>query len=199
MSFKTAMQQRYTVKKYDASSKLTKEQLDDLKEILRLSPSSINSQPWKFTFVSDLETKKQLAEASFFNAPKVLDCDTVVVFSAIKNIDLFEKQINETLPEGSVGYYNDFLKPLPENQLHAWFEKQTYLAIGVLLSACAEMGIDSTPMEGIVPEKYNAILGEDDYNSLVAVAIGVRSEEDRNHVSTTPKSRRPLDEVVFAV
>ncbi|MDG1260341.1 MAG: nitroreductase family protein, partial [Flavobacteriales bacterium] len=166
---------------------------------LRLSPSSINSQPWKFTFVSDLDTKKQLAEASFFNAPKVLDCDTVVVFSAINNVDLFEKQINVTLPEGSIGYYNDFLKPLPSQQLHAWFEKQTYLAIGVLLSACAEMGIDSTPMEGIVPEQYNAILGEDNYNSLVAVAIGVRSEEDRNHVSTTPKSRRPLDEVVMAV
>ncbi|MDG1781175.1 MAG: NAD(P)H-dependent oxidoreductase [Flavobacteriales bacterium] len=199
MSFKKAMEERYTVKKYNANEKLSEEQIADLKEILRLSPSSINSQPWKFTFVSDLDTKKQLAEASFFNAPKVLDCDTVVVFSAINNVDLFEKQINVTLPEGSIGYYNDFLKPLPSQQLHAWFEKQTYLAIGVLLSACAEMGIDSTPMEGIVPEQYNAILGEDNYNSLVAVAIGVRSEEDRNHVSTTPKSRRPLDEVVMAV
>ena len=49
------MEQRYTTKKYDVSKKIENQKIEELKEILRLSPSSINSQPWKFTFVSDKE------------------------------------------------------------------------------------------------------------------------------------------------
>ncbi|MEL6561443.1 MAG: winged helix-turn-helix transcriptional regulator [Bacteroidota bacterium] len=62
MSFLTSMQQRYTTKKYDSSAKIAAAEIAELKEILRLSPSSINSQPWKFTFVSDTATKKALEE-----------------------------------------------------------------------------------------------------------------------------------------
>ena len=39
---------RYTAKHYDATQPLTDEELDDLLEILRLTPSSINIQPWHF-------------------------------------------------------------------------------------------------------------------------------------------------------
>ena len=116
---------------------------------MRLSPSSINSQPWKYAFVADAEVKAKLAEASFFNANKVKDCSHLVVFSAIDNLEAFEAQINAHLPAGAVGYYNDFLKALPEHEIKAWFGKQVYLSIGFFLAACAAMGIDSTPMEGI--------------------------------------------------
>lgn len=117
MSFLNAMQERYTTKKYDNTKKIASEKIEELKEILLLSPSSINSQPWKFTFVSDITTKKKFAEASFFNAPKIEECDTLVIFSRIDSVKKFEKQIAETLPEGAVGYYNGFLKPLPEEEI----------------------------------------------------------------------------------
>ncbi|WP_459209981.1 nitroreductase family protein [Aquimarina rhabdastrellae] len=173
--------------------------IEELKEILRLSPSSINSQPWKFTLISDEKTKQQLAKASFFNDKKVEQCDTVVVFSRINNIELFEKQITATLPEGAVGYYKQFLKPKPESEIKAWFDKQVYLALGVFLSACAEMKIDSTPMEGIEPEKYDEILGQKDYSELVAVAIGYRDGEDFNQINKTPKSRNPIAQVITSI
>ena len=41
------LNQRYTTKKYDASKRISSEELAIIKEALRLSPSSINSQPWK--------------------------------------------------------------------------------------------------------------------------------------------------------
>ena len=66
MSFINAMQERYTTKKYDASKRIDSEKIEELKEIVRLSPSSINSQPWKFTFVRGSEKKEALAKASFF-------------------------------------------------------------------------------------------------------------------------------------
>ena len=193
------MQQRYTTKKYNASKKIESEKIKELQQVLQLSPSSINSQPWKFIFVSDADTKQQLSEVSWLNTSKVLESDTVVVFNRINDITLFEKQIEKELPEGAVNYYKEFIKPKPEEEIKAWFDKQVYLALGVFLSACAEMGIDATPMEGIEPENYDKILNNEGYNTLVAVAIGYRDEEDSNQPDRKPKSRLALNKVIETI
>ena len=199
MSFIKSMQNRYTTKKYNVTKKIENEKIEELKVILQLSPSSINSQPWKFTFVSSKDTKQKLSEVSWLNTNKVLDSDTVVVFSRINNIDLFEKQIEQELPKGAVDYYKEFIKPQTDEQIKAWFDKQVYLALGVFLSACAEMGIDATPMEGVEPENYDNILNQTDYATLMAVAIGYRDEEDRNQPSKKPKSRRDINNVIETI
>ncbi|PQJ32971.1 NAD(P)H-dependent oxidoreductase [Nonlabens arenilitoris] len=199
MSFINAMQERYTTKQYDSSKKIDGDTINQLKEILRLSPSSINSQPWKFTFVSDQNTKEELSKVSWINTSKVVDCDTLVVFSRIDNLDLFEKQIETELPKGAVDYYKENVKPQPVEATKAWFDKQVYLALGVFLSACADMGIDATPMEGLEPKNYDKILGHSDYATLVAVAIGYRDQNDFNQPSKNPKSRIAIDKVIKSV
>ncbi|WP_405352022.1 nitroreductase family protein [Nonlabens sp. Asnod3-H03] len=199
MSFINAMQERYTTKQYDSSKKIDGDTINQLKEILRLSPSSINSQPWKFTFVSDQDTKEQLSKVSWINTSKVVDCDTLVIFSRIDNLDLFEKQIESELPKGAVDYYKENVKSQPVEQTKAWFDKQVYLALGVFLSACADMGIDATPMEGLEPKNYDKILGQSDYATLVAVAIGYRDQDDFNQPSKNPKSRIALDQVIESI
>ena len=97
-------------KKYNASKKIKEVDIQSLKEILRLSPSSINSQPWKFTFVRDQKTKEKLSKVSWINTEKVLDCDTLIVLSRIDNLEVFENQIKEELPEAAVNYYNETVK-----------------------------------------------------------------------------------------
>ena len=57
MNFLDLSKSRYTTKKYNPELKISEEKIQQLKEILRLSPSSIDSQPWKFTFVSDKALK----------------------------------------------------------------------------------------------------------------------------------------------
>lgn len=199
MSFLSTMEQRYTTKKYDASKSLSDDQLDALKNIVQLSPSSINSQPWKFTFVRSKAVKEQLSTVSWLNTPKIIDCDTVVVFSRIDDIALFEQQIEAELPQGAVDYYKEFIQPQSEAEIKAWFGRQLYLALGIFLSACAEMGIDATPMEGIEPEQYDRILGLENHASMAAVAIGYRDPEDFNQPSKKPKTRRALDKVVQSI
>lgn len=199
MSFIQSMQQRYTTKKYNPSKKIASNKIEELKEILRLSPSSINSQPWQYIFVSDQETRNKLAKVSFHNDSKIEDCDTVIVFSRINNLELFEEKINEYLSEGAVDYYNNKMKSKPVEEIKMWFDRQVYLSVGVLMSACAEMKIDSTAMGGIEPEEYDKILGLKDYKTLVAVAIGHRDEEDKNQPKLKPKSRMPLNEVVKCI
>ncbi|TZF94343.1 NAD(P)H-dependent oxidoreductase [Chryseobacterium panacisoli] len=196
MNFLDQMKKRYTVKKYNPQGKISEEQIEELKEILNLSPSSINSQPWNFIFVNDTELKKQLGDKSYFNKEKVLDSSHIIVFQVIKNIEHFEKQIEENLPEGSVNYYRTMVKPKGEEAIKSWLGHQVYLSLGVLLSACAAMGIDSTPMEGIEPEEYDVILKNEKYETLFAVAIGKRDDADANQPKFNPKKRLNAEKVI---
>lgn len=181
---------------YNTQQKISDYEIEQLKEILRLSPSSINSQPWKFIIVSNDKTKNQLAEVSYFNEQKIKEASHLVVFCAINDIPTFENQINKNLPEGAVGYYNQFIKPLPEFEIKSWLKHQIYLSLGYFLSACASMKIDSTPMEGIKCDEYDQILNLKNYSTLFAVAIGYRDENDPNQPHIKSKSRLQMEEIV---
>ena len=50
------LRSRYTTKTYDSTFHLSDKQLEDIKEMLRLCPSSINSQPWAFELIGDRES-----------------------------------------------------------------------------------------------------------------------------------------------
>jgi nitroreductase/dihydropteridine reductase len=197
MNFLEKMKTRYTVKKYNPKGTINEEQVQQLKEILNLSPSSINSQPWNFVFVNNSDVKTQLAEVSYFNKEKIMDSSYLIVFQVIKSPDDFEKQIEGNLPEGSINYYKTFVKPKGEEMIKSWLIHQVYLSLGVLLSACADMEIDSTPMEGIKPDKYDSILKNENYETLFAVAIGERSENDVNHPKVNPKKRLESQNVIL--
>lgn len=199
MDFKNIAEQRYTTKIFDASKKIPEAQVTALKHILKLSPSSINSQPWRFTFVSETKTKDALAEASFFNAPKIKNASHLVVFSVIDNLDVFEKHVEENLAEGAVNYYKQFIKGQPDETTVNWLTHQVYISLGFFLAACAVMKIDSTPMEGIEPDKYKNILNIEDHKVLFAVAIGYRDKADTNQPSVQGKSRLTLNKVVETI
>lgn len=199
MRFLDLAKNRYTTKNYNPDRKISAEQIEELKEILQLSPSSINSQSWKFFFVGDEKKKGELANASYWNAQRINEASHLVVFTAIDDIAKFEQQIKENLPEGSVNYYNKFLKPQGETEVKSWLRHQVYLSLGFFLSACASMEIDSTPMEGIQNEEYDKILQLNGYKTLFAVAIGYRNPDDGNQPSLNPKSRLPLEQIIQSI
>ena len=199
MDFRTLAKERYTTKKYDSTKKISDELVDDLKEILHLSPSSINSQPWRFTFISDENLKEGLAKVSMHNEEKVKQASHIVVFSVIDNVGLFEKQIAENLPEAAIAYYNKNIKPGTDEQIKAWMTNQVYLALGFFLSAAASLGIDSTPMEGINAAEYDRVLKPHGYRTLFAVALGYRDADDFNQPDIKAKSRIELDKVVYSI
>lgn len=195
-SFLDAAKSRYTTKKYDATAKLTDAQLEEIKEILRLSPSSINSQPWKFTVVSSEKAKNEFAKVSSYNAPKIENASHLIVFSVLNNVQLFEKQLNENNIQGQIDFFNNNIKHWPEAEIKNWMAHQVYLSLGFLLSACAVMGIDATPMEGINKEAYTQLLAQNDYKVLFAVALGKRADDDSNQPDLTPKQRLSSDKVI---
>lgn len=190
MDILKTLRERYTTKLYDPTCKLQAEEIDQLKEILRLAPSSINSQPWAFEIIEDQAVKERLSEHSMTNNERVRAASHIVVFHVYRSIRTFEEERLCTLTEGAQGFYRGYIATQGEAAARAWMERQVYIALGVLLTALPSMGIDSTPMEGIELEAYDAILGHEKYRPIVAVALGRRDPRDENQPSMTPKKRR---------
>lgn len=195
MDFLQLAQNRYTTKLY-SSKRVSDEDIAKLKEILRLTPSSINSQPWQFVFISDEPTKEAFAKVSFINEERIRQASHLVVFMANSALPSFEEKLAKASTEAGVGFYHKVQKPKGDVSLYAWMNNQMYISLGFFLSACASMGIDSTPMEGIINTEYDKLLNEPQYTTLFAVAIGYRDPEDSNQLHLHPKSRLPLEDVV---
>lgn len=199
MNILDLIQKRYTAKKYNAEKAVPQEKIEDLKEILRLTPSSINIQPWKFTFVQNPEIKAKLASVSMHNAEKINQAQLLVVFSVADDLDAFQKEVVNEFPQFRKEMYNKIKASMSETDMKIWLAKQVYIALGVGLTASAALGLDSTAMEGIETDKYKAILNMATYKPLFAMAVGYGAEEDSNRIEVTPKSRRLLENVIETI
>ena len=196
---------RYATKKFDATKKVSDADLQTLKEAIRLSASSYGLQPYQVILVENPELRAQLQPAAWGQA-QIVDASHVLVFANVTNIgdaeiDAYLNNMAETrgLPLDALQGYGDFMKSkistLPVEQRNIWTSKQTYLALGNLLNAAAELKIDVTPMEGFVPAQFNEILGLDklNLNAAVIATVGYRHEEDATqHLAKVRKSNEDL-------
>ena len=190
------LQSRYTTKVYDPSFRLSEEQLATIKEVLRLSPSSINSQPWAFELIEDEALKSVLAEESRSNLERVKQASLLIVFYTYRDVETFIKEridIQEALVQT---YFHNYVASQGREAIQAWQTHQVYIALGVLLTSLASMGLDSTPMEGINIDKYDEILGREKYRPVLAVLVGRHAEDNFNHPSRKNKQRR--DDVIVS-
>ena len=194
MNFLEIAQKRYAAKAY-RNEKISEAKIKELAEILRLAPSSVNSQPWKFAIIGDEALKADLAGHSFFNEQKIKEASHLVVFFAKDNVADFEENFKKVAPQPILEFYAG-MKAGDEKNAKTWLQKQVYISLGFFLAACGVEGIDATPMEGIDTDYYSEKLQVEGYKAVLAVAVGYHSEADSNHPSKTPKRRLPLDEVV---
>ncbi|AYN26655.1 MULTISPECIES: oxygen-insensitive NAD(P)H nitroreductase [Buttiauxella] len=205
---------RYSTKAFDPSKKITAENIEKVKDLLRLSPSSTNSQPWHFILASTPEAKARIAKATsgfyVFNERKVLDASHVVVFCAKTAIDethlsklldqenadgrFASQQAMEGQHKGRSYFVN--MHRFDYKDAQHWMEKQVYLNVGNFLLGVSTLNIDAVPIEGfdarILDEEFG--LREKGFTSLVIVPIGYRSVEDFN--AALPKSRLEFSEIL---
>ena len=184
------LQSRYTTKVYDPSFRLSEEQLATIKEVLRLSPSSINSQPWAFELIEDEALKSVLAEESRSNLERVKQASLLIVFYTYRDVETLIKERIDTQEDPVQTYFHNYVASQVSEAIQAWQTHQVYIALGVLLTSLASMGLDSTPMEGINVDKYDEILGREKYRPVLAVLVGRHAEDDFNHPSRKNKQRR---------
>ena len=189
MNFLNLAQNRYTTKMYNGK-RIPEDTLNQLKEILRLAPSSINSQPWQFVFVGEERKNNLFAPLSLINEEQVKAASHIVIFRVLESVARFEQEAPSYISESGFAFYQKYIKSQGDAHVETWMGHQVYVALGYFLSACAAMGIDSTPMEGILPSEYDKHLPKDGYRTLFAVAIGYRDPEDANQPNRTPKRRK---------
>ena len=190
------LQSRYTTKVYDPSFRLSEEELATIKEVLRLSPSSINSQPWAFELIEDEALKSVLAEESRSNLERVKQASLLIVFYTYRDVETFIKERIDTQEAPVQTYFHNYVASRGREAIQAWQTHQVYIALGVLLTSLASMGLDSTPMEGINIDKYDELLGREKYRPVLAVLVGRHAEDDFNHPSRKNKQRR--DDVIVS-
>jgi nitroreductase len=196
---------RYATKKFDATKKITAEDLNTIKEAIRLSSSSFGLQPYKIFIIENPEIRAQIKTAAWGQA-QVVDASHLFIFASKTNIGDAEvdEYVNNTsiireIPVESLKGYANFLKgyikPLTEDDKNVWTAKQTYLALANLLNVAAELKIDVTPMEGFLPEKVNKLVGIADlgYTASLIATVGYRHDEDATqHDKKVRKSQEDL-------
>ena len=196
---------RYATKKFDATKKITNEDLDTLKEAIRLSSSSYGLQPYKVIIVENPELRANIQPAAWGQS-QIVEASHLIIFANETKvddlaIDEYIKNISQTrnMPIEALAGYGDFMKSkitsLTPEEKNIWTAKQTYLALGNLLNVAAELKIDATPMEGFVPAQVNEILGLDKLglNATLIATLGYRHDEDATqHYKKVRKSNEDL-------
>ena len=210
---------RYSTKEFDKEKKISDEDFQKVKDILRMSPSSTNIQPWHFLIANTENGKQRIAKGTEgfceFNKAKVLDASHVVVFCA--KVDTDERYMkkkkkkedtdgrypNEEIQQMMHGARSTFanIHKYDMKDFQHWVEKQLYLNMGNFLLGVAALDIDALPMEGLdfktIDEEFQ--LREKGLTSVAVVSIGYRTESDFNTPNKTPKSRLAEEEVITVV
>lgn len=198
---------RYATKQFDPSQKIPDAVWQALEQSLVLSPSSFGLQPWKFFVVQDTALRQQLLPASW-GQTQVVDASHLVVLAIKKDVsaadvDRYMARTAEVrqVPIDSLEKFSETIKgflvkpPYPLD-LNAWSTRQVYIALGTFMTSAALLGIDTCPMEGIDPAKYDQVLGLSDqgYHTVVACPAGYRAKDDK--YASLPKVRYETAEVV---
>jgi len=199
------LQWRYATKKFDPAKRISDETWSTLEQCLVLAPSSFGLQPWRFIVVTDPKVKEILPPISW-GQKQVVDGSHVVVFAKRLNLSIDDidahvartAEVQGKTVESLDGFRNIMIASLHSGNidLNHWAALQVYIALGQFMATAAMMGIDTCPMEGIEPAKYDELLGlaQQGYATVVACVAGYRAADDK--YAQLPKVRFKTEDVV---
>ncbi|WP_179338759.1 NAD(P)H-dependent oxidoreductase [Winogradskyella ludwigii] len=204
---------RHATKEFDATKKVSDEDMKFILETAHLSPSSFGFEPWHFIVVQDKELRELLKPVAW-GAPLKLDTASHFVLGLSMKAPMVKhdseyimhmmKDVKQ-LPQEVIEMYSTFYRQFQERdfdldtdkKLFDWSSKQTYIALGNMMTAAALIGIDSCPIEGFHQEKAEALLKEkfgvdtDKYGLSFMTAFGYRKADPEHG-----KSRRNFEDIV---
>jgi nitroreductase len=202
-TFMEAMDFRHACKIFDETKKVSSEDMNYILEAGRKSPSSFGMEPWKFLVITNEELKAELRPVCW-NQPQITTCShLVIILAAIDSIKpqsgLVEQKFKRReMPQEKLDFYmglysSHLANTLSSNEnIYSWTAKQTYIAMGNMMTAAAIKGVDSCPIEGFEKEKVEKILKLDlsKYQLSCIVPFGYRIYEQSTQL------REPLENIV---
>lgn len=186
MSFISKLDWRFATKKFDTTKSISDAHLSTILSAIQKAPTSYGLQPFHVEVVRNVEIKEKL-KAVAYGQSQLTDAPVTLVFCArtdvVQRIDSMIDLMapTEELKKNFEGYkammHGSIDSRTPE-EVFAWVSKQAYIALGFALAACAELEIDSCPMEGFVNAEVDKVLGLPEHLKSVAfLTIGYRGEE----------------------
>jgi nitroreductase len=188
----STLEWRYAAKSFAEGKQIPAETWAALERSLVLTPSSYGLQPWQFLVVQDPGLRAQLRAASW-NQRQITECSHLVVFAVRPQfgeefVDSYVESVSRTrgVPAENLAglkkvIMGDVNAKAQAGQLAEWNARQCYIALGNFMTAAALLGVDTCPMEGLDPKKYDEILGLEatPFRTVVVCAAGYRNPEDR--------------------
>jgi len=201
--FSKAMDFRHACKVFDENKKIKDEEINYILEAGRTSPSSFGMEAWKFLVITNEELKAKVRPFCW-DQVQVTSCShLVIVLAGIENAKVEsgmpkKRFTRREMPQESLDFYMDiYAKHLEktlstDENIYHWTAKQSYIALGNMMTAAAYIGIDSCPIEGFEKENLEKVLALDTskYQVAVVVPFGYRLNEQPTQL------RLPFDEVV---
>ncbi|WP_309498564.1 NAD(P)H-dependent oxidoreductase [Sulfurovum sp.] len=201
--FSKAMDFRHACKIFDENKKINDEEIGYILEAGRKSPSSFGMEAWKFLVITNEDLKVKLRPFCW-NQVQVTSCShLVIILAGIESAKVESGQVEKRfrrreMPQESLDFYMDiYAKHLEQilssdDNIYAWTAKQSYIALGNMMTAAAFIGIDSCPIEGFEKENVENVLALDTskYQVAVIVPFGYRVNEQPTQL------RLPFEEVV---
>ncbi len=196
MSFLENLEWRYATKKFDGS-KITEDKVQQIKDSIRLCPSSFGVQPYHVVFVENKNTLEVLKKYSKRNELQLETCSHLLVFCARMDLQKRFEQIEKIQGRekgilskvGFIFQHFIFIFNIMFGRVFtkkSWGSAQTYLALGFAMAACTELKVDSSPLEGFNSTKFKKTLKLPRHvHPVVLLAVGNRSSEDKVY----PKAR----------
>jgi len=202
-NFTKAMDFRHACKVFDDTKTISNEEMHYILEAGRASPSSFGMEGWKFLVITNKSLKIKLRPVCW-DQIQVTSCShLVVILAAIDNVKVASGEVKKRftrreMPQESLDFYMDiYAKHLEktlncDENIYHWTAKQSYIALGNMMTAAAYIGIDSCPIEGFEKEKVEEILELDTQKWQVSVVLpfGYRLNEQSSQL------RLPYEEVV---
>jgi len=201
--FSKAMDFRHACKVFDDTKQITDEDLKFILEAGRKSPSSFGMEAWKFLVISNDDLKAKI-QPFCWNQPQITTCShLVIILARIESVkpesglpkERFQRR---EMPQEKLDFYlNLYAEHLKETlssdtNIYHWTSKQSYIAMGNMMTAAAYIGIDSCPIEGFEKENVEKVLDLDttQYQLSCVLPLGYRLNEQSTQL------RLPFEEVV---
>ena len=166
-------------------------------------------QPIKLVIVNNKELQKKLVEHSY-NQQQVEQASHLLVFCVDthlneKDVENYFDRVQKVrnTPDEIIHPFRNYLKDVisgkSSEELISWAKNQAYLALGNLLTVCANEQIDSCPMEGFIPKKYDDLLNlkEKNLTSVLVLPVGFRADDD--FMKNQKKVRKILSDVILEI
>jgi nitroreductase len=180
--FLKMMDFRHACKIFDATKKISDEDMHYILEVGRKSPSSFGMEAWKFLVITNDALREKLKPLCW-NQPQITTCshlvvvlagvETLKVESGVVRSQLMRRSMPEDKLNSFIELYASHLSDVlhDDDKIYQWSARQTYIAAANMMSAAAFVEIDSCPIEGFEKENVEKVLALDTSKFQVSMLL----------------------------